>query len=118
MKPNHINEQCAAMLGWKLIGLGEITPLATVSQEYAYWDGGSRKMTMAEWKAATNRDHLQLCVEFAAKDRSLWGKFSHSVIIKLMAVGYPPNEDSIVNCLLLPTLTLATLLAEAWEETR
>lgn len=115
MKPNHINEQCAAMLGWHSSGHHrsiacwmknangcEVTTGYVVTGDHGVFS------------PATNPAHLQMCIEFAAKDDKLWHRFSCKVWYSCHDAG----DCTVTAALLLPTLTLATLLVEAWEETR
>ena len=99
-----INEQCAAMMGFKDVGI------TAGGMVFYYNEAGDVEYFLP----ATNRDHLQMCIEFAAKDETLWRRFSN----RLWWYCEDRDDCTIPAALLLPTLTLATLLVEAWEETR
>lgn len=117
MKPNHVNEQCAQLMGWKFFQTGEQLPHGKYAGGPGWWTGSTFVWVKA-FTPRTNRDHLQMCIEFAAKDEDLWARFNWRVW-KLVP---QKTKDSMIStavfALTLPTLTLATLLVEAWEETQ
>ena len=56
MKPNHVNEQCAAMMGWKFFQTGEQLPHGKYAGGPGWWTGSTFVWVKA-FTPRTNRDH-------------------------------------------------------------
>ena len=77
--------------------------------------GGACLRDNPEWSPATDANHLNQCIEFASGDGKLWAAFTQRISDnKPKAAGIWGRYWPII----LPTLTLATLLCEAYEEAR
>ena len=117
MKPN-INEQCAAMLGWKAFDAtgGPAWKTGWEGQAYDVFGPADQKpaVLQKDFTPATNRDHLQMCMESVTLDQ-------FCDFLRRAEVEWNEQTTDKRPCfhpLLLPTLTLATLLVQAWEETK
>ena len=107
MNPNHINKTLAeSVMGAETRGSGKHGLIILCGEDQDYWSHGN-------WNPATDANHLNQCIAVAAKDDNLWRMFSN----RLWRYCEDRDDCTIPAALLLPTLTLATLLCEAYEET-